>query len=238
LGIVGDVGIGVGVLLVLFGPLLLIPITWLFYRFAVRPIVVRVCVPRVSEKDARLISWGVAVLAVVAALASAYFPGKRDFDQLCSEHATPRISDRVNVQGFFRSRLYPYEARRFLERFEFVEAPHMYKEGLNVRYAKAGDELREEEVTALRSVYGVQENLSELSFGITSTQKRIYEIATDRELAKASHITYQGGPLWLLLGSYGTSSCPDIRSEEGSRDFQTSYELETIVLREGAAAGK
>ena len=47
----------------------------------------------------------------------------------------------------------------------------------------------------------------------------------------AADVNYRGGPLSLLLGVYAMSSCPDIRSEEGSRDFGTFYDLETIVLR-------
>ena len=78
--------------------------------------------------------------------------------------------------------------------------------------------------------YAVRESFSETESGITITVKNIYEPATEREIAQAASIRYHGGSLGLLLGSYGRSSCPDIRSEEGSRDFRTFYDLETIVL--------
>ena len=63
------------------------------------------------------------------------------------------------------------------------------------------------------------------------TEKVVYEIETKRELARAASINYRGGPLSLFLGTYGISSCPDIVSEEGSRQFRTFYNLESIILR-------
>ena len=231
LEIVGDLGFGIGVLLVIFGPLLLIPIAWLVDRFAMRPIVVPALVPRLSAAGARWVSLTLSILILGATLALSYFPGKREFDRLCSEHATPSISNRVHADGFYRTRLYAYEAKRFLDSFRFVEAPDLYKDGVSLRYSKVGDDVRQEEALTLRSRYGVREDFSEMAFGIMMTEKHIYEMATSRELAKAAHITYTGGPLSLFLGGYGMSSCPDIRSEEGARDFQTFYNLETVILR-------
>lgn len=229
---------GIGVLLAIFGPLLLVPITWLLYRYAVRPVALRVLAPRVSAAGARRIALGLSIFLVGAALVVSHYPGKREFDQLCAEHATPVISDRVTAEGFYRTRLYPYEATRFLDSFLFVEAPDMYKKGVTVRYSKAGDDVRQEEAPSLRSLYGVQENFSQPASGITMTEKRIYEIATQRELARAASLNYNGGPLALLLGAYVMSSCPDILSEKGSRDFQTYYDLETVILRGSVAADK
>ena len=231
LQIMADLGFGIGVLLVIFGPLLLIPIAWLVDRFAMRPIVVPALVPRVSAAGARWVSLALSILILGATLALSYFPGKREFDRLCSEHATPSISNRVHADGFYRTRLFAYEAKRFLASFRFVEAPDPYKDGVRLRYSKVGNDVRQEEVLTLRSRYGVREDFSAMAFGITMTEKHIYEMATSRELAKAAHITYEGGPLALFLGVSGMSACPDIRSEEGARDFQTFYNLETVILR-------
>jgi hypothetical protein len=108
----------------------------------------------------------------------------------------------------------------------------MYKEGRYVRYSRAnGEEIQEEEVEAPISRYGVREDFSELPYGIVMTHKTVYEMDGDRELAKAAHITYQGGPLSLFWGAYAMSSCPDILSSEGSRNFNTFYYLESMVLR-------
>jgi hypothetical protein len=141
------------------------------------------------------------------------------------------VSTAVRADGFFRTRLHPYESARWLGWFAYVEALHMYEDGVHVRYTRVGDEVRQEEVATLKSRYGVREELAELAHGTVMTEKTVYEMATKRELARAASIVYDGGPLALLLGVHGMSSCPDVRSEQGSRDFQTFYDLETIMLR-------
>lgn len=220
----------IGVVLAIGGPLLLIPLTWLVYRLAVRRVVGRLA-STVGARAARRLALAAAVALVAAVLAASYFPGKWEFDRLCMAHATPTLSAGVKAEGFFRTRLYRYEALRWLESFAYVESPHMYKDGLYIRYTKVGDEVRQEEVTTLRSRYGVREDLEELAYGIVITEKTVYDMATNRKLARAASLVYEGGPLALLLGVYGMSSCPDIRSAHGARDFQTFYDLETIVLR-------
>jgi hypothetical protein len=210
-----DLGFGIGVLLAVLGPLLILPIVWIVYRFVARPILVFLFRSRISEEGLRWASLVTAVLLVTAALAVSYIPGKWEFDRICSEHATPRIADRVEVEGFFRTRLFAYEAHRFLESFSFVEAPDPYQEQLTLRYLRGGDQVRSVEVTARKSRYGVHHRFTEMPFGITMSAKEIYELSTSRELARAAHVHDDGGPLSLLLGVYGMSSCPDIRSEEG-----------------------
>ena len=222
---------GIGTLLAIGGPLLLIPLTWLVHCLAVRRIVDTLLVTRVGTHAARRLALAASVALVAAALATSYFPGKRAFDRLCATHGTPTVSGVVRAEGFFRTRLYPYEAARWPDSFAYVEAPHMYEEGVHVRYTKVGDDVREESVAALRSRYAVRETFEELPHGIVMTEKTVYEMASKRELARAASIVYHGGPLSLLLGVYGMSSCPDARSEQGSQDFRTFYDLETIVLR-------
>lgn len=228
-----ELAFSIGVLLAIGGPLLLIPVIWLVYRLAVRRIVVTLLATRVGRRGARWLALAVSVALVASALAVSYFPGKREFDRLCAAHATPTVSAAVQADGFFRTRLYPYEAARWLKSFAYVEAPHMYEDGVHVRYTRVGDDIRQDDVTTLLSHYGVREDLVERAHGIVMTEKTVYELATERELARAASIVYQGGPLALLLGVYGMSSCPDIRSDQGSRDFRTFYDLETIMLRAG-----
>jgi hypothetical protein len=220
--------------LAVFGPVLLIPITWLIYRFLIKPFFLPRLPSRIKEGIRPFVGIMMSLLIVVATLGLSYFPGKFEFDQLCSEHGEPRVSERVMTDGFFRTRLYPYEANKFLEEdsFSFVEAPHMYKKGGYVRYSRDGSgKVREEEVTEPISRYGVRDHLSRVSHGIIMNEKIVYEIETGKELAKAASITYEGGPLSFLLGVYAMSSCPDVRTGKGSQDFRTYYDLETLVLR-------
>lgn len=225
---------GLGVLLAIFAPLLLIPLTWLVHRLAMRRIVATV-LPPAAAGGARWLSPVLSVALLGAVLVASYLPGRWAFDELCAAHATPAVSERVDAEGFFRSRLYPYEAARWLETFAWVEGPYLYEDGALVRYTRAGDEVREERVTTLESRYGVREEFSELDHGILMTEKTVYEIESGRVLARAANILYQGGPLSLLFGSWAMSSCPDILTAQGSEAFRTFYDLETIVL--GAPPG-
>ena len=230
----GDFLLGIGFLLAILGPLLLVPVTWLLYRFVAWPVVRRAAPPAFSPGWARLLALALSIVVVAATVVLSYLPGRWEYDRLCAQHATPVISSQVKTDGFYRTRLYPYEARKYLVEgpFAFVEAPDMYKNGVYLRYSRAAEsEIHSEPVPGISSAYGVRETFSQLPGSIMMTEKVVYEIASDRELARAAHIVYQGGPLSLFLGAYAMSSCPDIRSEEGSRHFRTFYELESIVLR-------
>lgn len=229
----GDLAIGIGMLLAVFGPLLLIPLTWLLYRLAARPLLLPLLASRMGRGRARALALSLTVLTVAATLALSYFPGRFEFERLCAGQAVPVIDQRVSAESFYRSRLYPYEARRFLEQddFAFVEGPNMYGQGYRRYRLDDQGQLHEQQVDTLQSRYAVQEKLAPHSHGIWMTEKRILDMEGGKELARAAEIVYQGGPLHLLLGTRAMDSCPDIRTEEGSRDFTTFYELERLVLR-------
>ena len=203
-----DLLIGFGFLLAIFGPLLLVPVTWLLYRFAVRPLVQRFAPPTSSTSQAptsnvRWRAWVVSAVIVAGVMVASYLPGRWEFDRMCSQHAAPSVSDQVEAKGFFRTRLFPYEAAQYLRdgSFEFVEAPHPYQQGEYVRYSRsdAGNKTDEKPIPNISAVYGVRETFSELSGSLTMTEKVIYEIATERELAHAASINYHGGPLSIFL---------------------------------------
>lgn len=225
---------GVGILLAIFGPLLLIPVIWLVYRLAASPVLLSRAGPRISGRRARMVALALSATVVVGAVGLSYLPGRWEFERLCVEHATPSVAERVRTSSYYRNRLFPYEARQILEEdgFTSVEAPHPYEAGTLVRYSlTAGGDISEEEVAAPESRYGVRHTFSQLSYGIVMTEKVVYEMATSRQLARAAHIAYGGGPLSLFLGTLGMASCPDIRSADGSRHFETFYDLEALVLR-------
>ena len=219
----GELMIGLGVLLAIIGPLLLIPITWLLYRFALKPLLgsVKLALP-------------LSILLVIAAVAFTYLPGRRAFDRRCAAAGPPVVSEQVNVVGFFRTAMFAYEAAGYLTQdgFDFVEAPDPYRKGVTLRYTKASnDEVRQEEVTAIESLYAVRETFAQLDGGISSVEKVIYEIATGRALGRATQLIYQGGPLSILLGTMGVASCPDPGTAQGGKEFQIFYDLESYVLK-------
>jgi len=231
-----DFGFGIGVLLAIFGPLLLIPVTWLVYRGLTRPLVHRLMLQH-EHSSARVWVASLSAPALVAlVMAASYFPGKVEFDRLCAQHATPSISRRVAAEGFYRARMFPYEARPFLDEggFRFVEAPDIYNQARFFRYVmSASGAIDQQAIEELQSRYGVEKTFSTMSFGITMNEKIIYVLASREELARAAYIVYAGGPLSLFLGSYALASCPDAASPEGAIAFHTFYNLETTALRAG-----
>jgi hypothetical protein len=141
------------------GPLLLVPVTWFLYRFGTRSLALAWLVPKVSPISARWMALLASMLLMAGSLSLSYFPGKWEFDRLCAEYSVPTVSERVMAESFYRSRFYPYAARRYLEGdfFTFVEVPHMYKEGRDFLYLRAnGEEIQEEEVEAPISRYEVR----------------------------------------------------------------------------------
>jgi len=230
----GDALIGLGVLLMIIGPLLLIPVTWLLYRCVWWALIRSVPAERLTRGIASQAAVALPLVLVVSALVASYLPGHWEFERLCAQHAIPDASFRTRVDGFFRTQMFPYQSHKYLDQdsFSYIEAPDPYRKGLLLRYSKgANGNLEEDQVPVISSTFGFRETFSELPSGITTTEKVIDEIATERERARAARITYHGGPLSLVLGSYGISSCPDILSEEGSRHFTTFCDLESIVLR-------
>ena len=217
-----DFLIGLGVLLALAGPLLLIPVVWLIYRFALRPFFG-------SRSKALTVATGLVALL----LASTYFPGRQAFDRMCAAEGAPVIQRRVTAFGFFRSEMFPYEAVLYITQnnFQFIEAPDPYRKDVTIRYTLASTgEVRQAETETLRSQYGVRKTYELLEGGVSKTEKVIYELESGEELAHASELVYQGGPLAVFLGTFGLTSCPNPRTPEGARDFRIFYDFESYVL--------
>lgn len=222
----GDYLIGVGVVLAVLGPLLLIPAIWLVYRVVALPLLK-------STPLALAASLGL----VLGSLAVSYAAGRVQYGRMCAVRGTPRIDDRVLADGFFRTRVYPHEARAFLSEggFSYVEGPRLGQEDVFVRYTLAEDgSVLETEVQELISDYTVRETMSTTRLRTQIVEKVVLERASGRELARAANLTYMGGPLSIFLGVWGMASCPDIRDERGSEDFTTFYDLERLVLRHSA----
>jgi hypothetical protein len=218
-----DLLIGLGVLLAIIGPLLLIPVVWILYRFILKPFFG-------SKKQALAL----AITLVAATLAATYIPGRRVFESQCEKMGRPVVSQQVNVKGFFRTAMFPYEAVLYLTQdgFEFVEAPDPFRDGVTIRYSKAPNgEVRQDEVKDLRSLYGVKKTYGLLQFDVSSTEKVVYELATGKQLGRATEFIYRGGPLSVFIGTMGMASCPDPRTPQGEKDFQLFVDLETYTLQ-------
>lgn len=223
---------GLGILFGVFGPLLLVPVVWVVARWPLRPLIGRWTDQRFGSLSGfvRLL---VATALVVAVVLVSYLPGRMEFEHLCEVH-TPVIKEVTDVPGFYATELYPYKAERFLREwgFAYIEAPDMYKKERTLRYEVGIDgKTIVTEVPAPTSRYAVSDTFRELGNTLILDEKRVFEMATGRELAHAGSVTYHGGYLRLVLGVYGLSSCPRPGTEKESRQFDDYYYLERKVLR-------
>ncbi len=228
-----SIAFGLGVLLAILGPLLLLPVAWLLQRL-LRPLVRRLAPGHLASGAVGSLGWLTAAGLIAATLVATWYPGHAEFERLCVRYAIPQIAERVTVEGFYRERLFPYETHRLFEDgFSYLETvdPQYPNETRQLRYRPGPDSAAvAEPVEAFTSRYGVEQTLVHEAYGILRSEKRIRERADGRLLARAGQVTYQGGPLALFLGAYAVESCPDIREAQGSRAFKIFYDLEAIVL--------
>jgi hypothetical protein len=227
--------IGMGILLGKFGPLLVIPAIWAVHKWFTK----RVLVPRLKSRFATLppgVPLATSTVLVLGILLASYLPGRITYSALCDANAAPRIIERVDVGGFFMDELQSYRAERHLyeQGFAFVEAPKSQDKRTYIRYTPGdGRRVREVAVNELLSRYGLREERSEKLWGVGMTRKIVYELKSNRVLAEAASVDYFGGPLFMFLGVYGLSQCPDVRDEDrGAKDFETYFNLEAVVLRD------
>lgn len=226
-------GFGLGVLLAILGPLLLLPTAWLL-QWLLRPVVRRLAPGSLTARAVRALGWLTAAGLLGATLVATWYPGHAEFQRLCVRYAIPQIAERDTVEGFYRERLFPHETHRLFDYgFGYLETidPQYPNETRRLRYRRGPDGAAvAEPVDAFESRYGVEQTLVHEAYGILRSEKRIRERGNGRMLARAGQVTYQGGPLALFLGAYAIESCPDIREPRGSRAFMTFYDLEGIVL--------
>jgi hypothetical protein len=231
----GELAIGIGMLLAILGPLLFLPAIWLVYRFLALPLWRLATDPERSSGFGRLGALTASALLVLGSVGASYVWGKVNFDRLCALHGTPDIDRVVQVDGYFQTPLFPYQARQSLDdgTFRFIEGPSERGETFT-RYTLDGQGgLDEVEIPEPSSEYGVRETFETARGGTTVMERVIYEIGSEVQLARAASLTYMGGPLSIFLGAYGMASCPDIRSPEGSEHFRQFYDLAAIVLGSG-----
>lgn len=232
-----SLAMALGLLLATAGPLLLLPLVWAIYRIGLKRWFGTWAGRRFGRQSATILAALAAVL-VAAVVVASWLPGRIEYGSLCEIHARPVIAERVDAAGFYATALYAYEAEQYLRewKFEYVEAPDMYRKERWLRYSIAADgKTAVSEIPAPQSRYAVSRTTREPGNTITVSEKRVFERGGGRELARAGSVIYHGGPLKYVLGVYGMRNCPDPRDAEGSRRFDDYYYLERKVLR--AAAG-
>jgi hypothetical protein len=225
-------GFGLGIIIAVFGPLLLIPAVFIIARWPLRRWAGKWANQRFGSDSGVMLMVMAAVVVAVIVLAS-YLPGRMEYEHLCEVHA-PVITEVTDAPGFYVTELYAYQAENFLREwgFSYVEAPDMYKEGRILRYEVGNDgKTIVTEIAAPTSRYTVSDTTRKLGNTLVLHEKRIFETATGREMAHAGGVTYHGGYLHLVLGVYGMSSCPSPGTAKESQQFGDNYYLVRKVLR-------
>lgn len=227
----GETAMGIGIVLGILGPLLVIPVIWVVHSWFTRLFLA----PRLKGRFAAVPPLAISTVLVLGILLASYLPGRITYNALCAAHSVPRIAERVNVEGLFVDELYPYRAAQHLydQGFAFVEAPEFPARRTNIRYTPAASrKVSQQPVSNLLSRYGLRVEYSRMSWGVGMTRKIVYELESNRVLAEAASVDYHGGPLWMFFGVYGLSSCPGEDTDRGTEDFRTYYNLEAVVLRD------
>jgi len=222
---------GIGILLAIFGPLLLIVPMVLVYRLLV------------CSNPATRFGWSkgmprfayamIAAVSVLLVVGATYLPGKLEFNRLCENLAEPKIIERARADGFFLDDSTADSfGMRYLrnEGFDWFETRDIYKPDGYARYRKEGDKIVRETVSELTARYTVQSMHEKRSLGIVVDRVAVTERVSGKLLAQAHSVTYHGGPLSLLLVLYGMSDCPDVRTQQGSRQFNVYYHLARDTL--------
>ena len=218
-----------GFLLLLIELALLAAATWAVNRFLTRPILRRSLGGRLQGAALFATSWLVTIVLVLAAFSLSSQPGRSRFEQLCAEHTKPRIVNPVRVDGFYTTLSNPY-AKEYLghsyrpesDPFTFVEGPGM--DGGHTRYTWVEDRMREEKIVELRSRHGVREEKSRPFRGIEMRRKTVYEIGSEKPIAEAAIVEFDGGPLpSLFFGSFAKSTCTEA--------LDSYFHLEKAALR-------
>ena len=227
----------IGLLFAVFGPLLFLPVIAIVYRWPLRAWLGD-WTERHWGSGARMVRFGIATVLVGVLVLATYLPGRLKFARLCDRHAIPVIAEAVTVPGFYRTALYPFEAEQFLREWDFsyIEGPDMYRQGRTLRYALGADgKTIATEIPTPISRYAASHTTRVLGNTLTLSEKRVFELATNGELAHAGSVTYHGGPLSLVLGVYGMSHCPNPLHAIGRQQFDDYYYLERKVLRAQSA---
>ena len=232
-----------GLFLAFFGPLLLLPIIWVIHRWPLA-LLDRWCL----QVTGHALGWvrpALAAAMVGGVVWVTWWPGYQRYQALCDQYATPNIVERTHLDGFFVSKMFDYEAGRYLMEwgFQWIEAPDPYRAGRLLRYRRTDKGIEPEEVSTITAKAAFIPEFRELPDGIHLSLKRIVRLPDPEawrsvekqpEMARAGSVVYHGGPLKIVLGAWGLSTCPSAPSADAIKAFQDYYYLEQRVLRRDA----
>ena len=176
--------------------------------------------------------WGPVIIVVGLTLAL-WLPERLAFKRHCDTSSKPTILETAVAEGIFLddSTANSFGMRYLQEEgFSWMEARSIYNRGGFTRYEQRDGTIEQREIDQISAEYMVRANFKvERLWNTTETE--IVNRKTGEKMAWANNSTFVGGTARWVLGVYGTASCPDPRSTEGSREFDEFYHLARNTLR-------
>ena len=231
--------------LIIFGPLLNIPIGYAIYALA-KPFTIKFACPA----SAALLA---PVIGLTAFHAVLILPGYLTFRSICAEHGTPVIRERVRVPSIYVDEIPGYQAYEYLRcgsdfcvenrtalqpPFHTIETSNSERRNEPIRYVNdPNGKARAEPIPKLsdgtydfQAKYGVRKKFVDYGWTNRGFETTVYERATGRELGRARRVLFDGGYLQFLRFTYGSADCPSIESGQTDDDSLTSSNLPAIIL--------
>jgi hypothetical protein len=217
----------VGLLWAMFAPVGLLLIGLVLDR-----IVQRFAVP-VRPRTRR---W-VALLLPFAVVAVVWWQDAAEFERVCADLGTAQILETRHVDGVFLDDPTANSfGMRYLhdEGFDWIEARSIYRRDGFTRYDKSASGISNRETDTLTASVTVESRHTEASPYVHAERVNIFDRQSGRLLATAANAHFNGGRAHWLLGAWGSKSCPNPATQQGSADFNRYYHLAKLTLRDPA----
>ena len=193
--------------------------------------------PAVSRPIRRAASFGLPFL-IVAVL---WWGDRAEFDAQCASLGRSIVHETRLVDGIFLDDSTANSfGMRYLqdEGFHWMEARSIYARNRFTRYERDGPDIRSREVDAISASVAVTATHVRLSPWTSAQRVTITDRLTGQVLATAAQAYFNGGRAYWLLGSWGSGSCPDPASSDGSIEFNRFYHLARLTLRPAVAPAR
>ena len=193
--------------------------------------------PAVSRPVRRAASFGLPFL-IVAVL---WWGDRSEFDEQCASLGRSIVHETRSVDGIFLddSTANSFGMRYLQEEgFQWMEARSIYARNRFTRYERDGPEIRSREVDAISASVAVTATHVRLSPWTSAQRVTITNRLTGQVLATAAQAHFNGGRAYWLLGAWGSGSCPDPASSDGSIEFNRFYHLARLTLRPAVARAR
>ena len=177
-------------------------------------------------------TWGPVI--VVAGLTLAFWvPERLAFKNHCDASSKATILETADADGFFLDDPTANSfGMRYLqeEGFSWLEARSIYDRSRFTRYEMVDGKIEQREIDQTSAEYTVRSKLK-IERLWSTTETEIFRTKTGAKMAWANDSHFEGGTAKWVLGVYGTATCPDPRSTEGSEHFLDFYHLAKNTLR-------